>query len=52
MEARALVAKTVLAGRELTEVARSPGHDVVIELEDDAARGLSADSNIELECAG
>ena len=49
MEDRALVAETVLAGGELTEVAGSLGDDVVPELEDDAARGLSADGNVELE---
>ena len=49
MERAVRVAETVLAGRELAEVAGGLGDDVVIELEDDAARGLAADGNIELE---
>ena len=48
MEGGALVAKTVLAGGELTEVARGLGDHVVVELEDDAARGLAVDGDVEL----
>ena len=50
MEGRALVAKAVLAGGELTEVARGLGHNVVTELEDDAAGGLATNGDVEL-CA-
>ena len=47
-EAGALVAEAVLAGGELTEVARGLGDNVVVELEDDAARGLVVDGDVEL----
>ena len=52
VEARALITETVLASGELAEVAGGLGDDIVIELEDDAARGLSADGNIELGASG
>lgn len=48
MEGRALVAETVLAGGKLTEVASRLGDNIVVELEDDAARGLVVDRDIEL----
>lgn len=51
MEARALVTKAVLTGAELAEIFRSFGHDVVVELEGDAACMLTADANIELRAA-
>ena len=37
VEGRALVAKAILAGAELTEVAGGLGNDVVVELEVDTA---------------
>ena len=49
VEGGALVAETMLAGGELAEVLRRLVDNVIIELEDDAARGLSADGNVELE---
>ena len=49
MYSRVLVAEAALAGGELAEVASGLGDDVVPELEDDAALGLSADGNVELE---
>ena len=48
VERAALVPEAVLAGRELAEVARGPRHLVVVELEDDAARGLAVDGDVEL----
>ena len=48
MEGRALVAEPVLAGGKLTEVASRLGDKIVVELEDDAARGLVVDRDIEL----
>lgn len=48
MERRALVAETVLASGELAEVLRGLGHDIVIELEDDATSRLVVDADIEL----
>ena len=51
MESRALVAKTVLTGGELTEVPRGLGHYIVIELEDNAAGGLVVDADVELGAA-
>ena len=48
VETRALVAETVLAGGELAEVLRRLGHDVVVQLERDAALGRAVDRNIKL----
>lgn len=48
VEARARVAKAVLARCELAEVPRGLGHDVVVELEDDAPRGLVGDGDVKL----
>jgi hypothetical protein len=39
VKARSLVSETILAGRELAEVTRGFGNDVVVELELDTARG-------------
>ncbi len=48
VEGGALVAETVLARGELTEVASGLGDNIVEEPEDDAARGLFVDADIEL----
>ena len=48
MEAGAGVAKAVLAGAELAEVASGLGDDIVEELEDDAARRLVVDGDVKL----
>lgn len=48
VEARACVAKSVLAGRELTEVPRSARHDIVVQLEDNAAERLRVRRNVKL----
>ena len=48
VERAARIAKPVLARRELAEVARRFGDDFVVELEDDAARGLVGDGDIKL----
>lgn len=42
------ISKAVLAGGELAEVFRGPGHYVVIELEHYAPRRLVVDSHVEL----
>ncbi|TFY82537.1 hypothetical protein EWM64_g1472 [Hericium alpestre] len=47
---RAGVAKAVLAGRKLAEVARGEGRDVVEEVEDDAPGGAALDVDVELRC--
>jgi hypothetical protein len=52
MEARSSVAVTVLASGELTEVASGFGHNIVVKLEDDAAKGLTVDGDVELEKKG
>ena len=49
VEGGALVAKTVLAGGELTEVLRGLRDDVVEEPEGDTARGRVVDGDIELD---
>jgi hypothetical protein len=49
VEGRSLVAKTMLASTELTEVFGGFGDDVVKEFEDDAARRSAVDADIELE---
>ena len=48
MEGGALVAEAVLASRELAEVLRGLGDDVVEELEDDAAEGRAVFRDVEL----
>ena len=48
MEAAARIAEPVLARRELPEVTCGPGHDVVVELEDDAPKGLLVCCNVKL----
>ena len=48
MERAVRVAETVLAGRELAEVSRSPRHNVVVKLEDNAPGRLVVDGNIKL----
>lgn len=48
MEGAAGIAEAVLAGRELAEVLRGLGHDVVVELEDDTAGRLGVDGDVEL----
>ena len=48
VEGGALVAVTVLASGELTEVPSGLGNHVVVELEDDATRLLIADRDVEL----
>ena len=48
VEARASVAVAILARRQLAEVPRSLGDDVVEELEDNAASGPRVDSNVKL----
>lgn len=52
VETRSLVSEPVLAGGKLTEVTGCLGDDVVVELEDDATRGLVVDRDIELCVAG
>jgi hypothetical protein len=49
METRTCVSVAVLASRELAEVAGGLGHDIVVELEDDAASGLAVDGDIKLK---
>ncbi len=49
MERRARVAEAVFACAELTEVLRGLWDDIVEELEDDAARRLIVDVDIELD---
>ena len=48
VERAARVAKTVLAGREFTEVPGGPWHDVVEQLEDYPTGGLLVDCYIKL----
>lgn len=48
MEGRTLVSESVLASRELTEVFRGLGNDIVVQLEDDPASRLVVNSDIEL----
>ena len=48
VEGGALVAETVLASGKLTEVASRFGDNIVVQLEDDATRGLVVDGDIEL----
>ena len=52
MEGAALVAEAVLAGRELAEVARGLGHNVVVQPEDNAAHGLRVDRDVKLRAQG
>lgn len=49
METGTFVSVAILASRELAEIAGSLGHDIVVELEDDAAGGFAADGDIELK---
>ena len=49
VEAGSLVSEPVLARSELAEVASGLGDDVVVQLEDDAARGLVVDGDVELQ---
>ena len=49
VETRASVAESVLASRELTEVASGLGNNIVVQLEHDAARGLVVDGDVELK---
>ena len=49
MERGTFVPESVLARGELTEVLRGLGHDIVVELEDDAAGGGAVDGDIELQ---
>ena len=48
VESRPSVTETILACGKLTEVARRLGHNVVTELEDDAASGGATNGDIEL----
>ena len=48
MEGASRITKSVLARRELAEVLRRLGDDIVEEMEDDAARGRLVDGNVEL----
>ena len=48
MESAPRIAEAMLAGRKLTEVLRCLRHDVVEELEDNAASGPRVDSNVKL----
>jgi hypothetical protein len=48
VETRSSVAKTMLAGGELAEVAGGLGDDIVVKLEDDAPSILAIDGDIEL----
>ena len=52
MEARSSVTEAVLASGELTEVASGFGHNVVEELEDDAALVFASNRNVKLEKKG
>lgn len=52
VEAGASVAVPVLPGAELTEVTGGLGDDIVEELEDDAARRLVVDGDVELKPFG
>ena len=49
VEGRACVAETVLAGRELPEVASGQWDNVVVELEDDTAHGLAISRDFKLQ---
>lgn len=49
MERAPLVSKSVLFGRELTEVLGSFGNSFVVELEDDSTSGLAVDVDIKLD---
>jgi hypothetical protein len=49
VEARAGVAETILARGKFTEVSRGLRHNIVVQFEDDAARGLVADADIKLD---
>ena len=48
METGTFVSVAILASRELAEIAGSLGHDIVVELEDDAASRPAGDTDIEL----
>ena len=48
MKRAVLVPEAVLAGRELAEVARGLGNNVVVELEGDALSRLAADGDVKL----
>ena len=47
VEGGALVAEALLAGGQRLEVGGRLGHDVAIQTDDDAPRGLAADVDIE-----
>jgi hypothetical protein len=51
VEARAGVAKALLASAESTEVGGGLGYNVVKELEGDAARGRVVDGNVKVNVA-
>ena len=48
MEGGSLVAKAVLSSRELTEIFRSLGDDIIVEFEDDATSRLAVNGDVKL----
>ena len=48
MEGGSLVAKAVLSSRELTEIFRSLGDDIIVEFEDDATSRLAVNVDVKL----
>ena len=48
MEGGSLVAKAMLSSRELTEILRGLGDDVIVELEDDAPSRLAVNGDVKL----
>jgi len=48
MERRSLISEAVLASRKLAEVFRGLGHNIVVQFEDDPARRLLVNIDIEL----
>ncbi len=48
VECAAGISEAVLAGRQLAEIPRSLGDNVVVELEDDAPGGLGVDGDVKL----
>lgn len=59
VEGAASISEAVLARRQLAEIPRSLGDDVVVEFEDDAPGGLGVDGDVKLRmlscetcCAG
>ena len=48
MEGGSLVAKAMLSSRELTEIFRSLGDDIIVEFEDDATSRLAVNGDVKL----